>query len=132
MRAKCVDYVPTLIYLMIFVVNICTAFSTSNGKGIYQTYNTKKFATSPAMKKESEKIFFGLTNDHSRAPSHDTPASPCTCSKCYFFLCKLISIFSLTIWILIFHSFILGCGVRNDASRIVGYVTIHCGQDIIK
>lgn len=37
-----------------------------------------------------------------------------------------LNFFFLTIWILIIrqHSFISGCGVRNDASRIVGYVTI--------
>lgn len=74
--------------MLSFVLHIC-AYSTSNGKGIYQTYNSKKSLTS-ATKKDPEKFFLGgsgsSTNDHiSRAPSHDTPASPCKCSKCNFF-----------------------------------------------
>lgn len=64
-----------------FVAQIC-AYSTSNGKGVYKTYNTKKSLTAVATKKESEKfIFNSMNNDNSRAPAHDTPASPCKCSK---------------------------------------------------
>lgn len=73
----------TLIYVFIFVAQI-GAFSTSNGKGVYKTYNNnaKKSLTAVATKKEnSEKFLFNNANDHSRAPSHDTPYSPCKCSK---------------------------------------------------
>lgn len=88
MRVKYTEHLIILVYMLSFVLHIC-AYSTSNGKGIYQTYNSKKSLTS-ATKKDPEKFFLGgsgsSTNDHiSRAPSHDTPASPCKCSKCNFF-----------------------------------------------
>lgn len=81
MRVNYGDSMFTLAYMLIFVSHICTAYSTSNGKGIYQTYNTKKLSTSPAVKANSEKFFLSSMSDHSRAPAHDTPASPCKCSK---------------------------------------------------
>lgn len=81
MRVKYAELLFTLAYVFMFVAQI-GAYSTSNGKGVYKTYNTKKSLTANvATKKDSEKFLFGNTNDHSRAPSHDTPASPCKCSK---------------------------------------------------
>ncbi|XP_031619926.1 transmembrane protease serine 9-like [Contarinia nasturtii] len=83
----------TLAYVVLFVTQI-GAYSTSNGKGVYKTYNNAKKALTSfgATKKDSEKFLFGNMNDHSRAPSHDTPYTPCKCT----------------------------CGERNDATRIVG------------
>lgn len=84
MRVNYVESLFTLVYILIFATHVCIAFSSSNGRGIYQTnYNTKK-NSSPAVKKEAEKFFLGAMTDHSRAPSHDTPASPCKCSKFTF------------------------------------------------
>lgn len=84
MRVNCAELLFTLAYVFVFVVQI-GAYSTSNGKGVYKTYNAKKSLASAltATKKESEKFLFNnMMNDHlSRAPSHDTPASPCKCSK---------------------------------------------------
>lgn len=66
-----------------FVAQIC-AYAASNGKGVYKTYNSKKSLTAAAAaatKKDAEKFLFNSMNDNSRAPAHDTPASPCKCSK---------------------------------------------------
>lgn len=83
MRVKCTDCL--IIGIVLSCILHIGAYSTANGKGIFQTYNAKKSIASGA-KTDSEKFFFGggsgTVNDHiSRAPSHDTPASPCKCSK---------------------------------------------------
>lgn len=72
----------SFILVCMFVAQIC-AHSTSNGKGVYKTYNTKKSLTAAAAtKNNSEKFLFNsMNNDNSRAPLHDTPTIPCQCSK---------------------------------------------------
>lgn len=88
MRVKYVELAFVLAYAFMFITQIC-AYSTANGKGIYKTYNSKKsLAAAAATKKDSEKFLFNSMNDHSRAPSHDTPASPCKCSKYLFVNCQ--------------------------------------------
>lgn len=81
MRVNYAELLFTLAYVFVFVAQI-GAYSTSNGKGVYKTYNAKKSLTALTTKKDSEKFLFNnMMNTHSRAPSHDTPASPCKCSK---------------------------------------------------
>lgn len=85
MNAQCRVYLIVSVYVLGSALHIF-AYSTANGKGIFQTYNAKKSVVA-GSKGDSEKFFFGggsgSVNDHiSRAPSHDTPASPCKCSKC--------------------------------------------------
>lgn len=84
MKMNYTEILFTLAYVVLFVTQI-DAYSTSNGKGVYKTYNNAKKALTSfgAAKKESEKLFFGNMNDNSRAPSHDTPYTPCKCSKYY-------------------------------------------------
>lgn len=86
MKIKCKDYLVAIVYVLSCTIHI-SAYSTAHGKGIFQTYNAKKSSIASGAKGESEKFFFGggsssnSANDHiSRAPSHDTPASPCKCS----------------------------------------------------
>lgn len=78
MRMKHVELLFVLSCM--FVAQIC-AYAASNGKGVYKTYNSKKSLTAAATKKDAEKFLFNSMNDNSRAPAHDTPASPCKCSK---------------------------------------------------
>lgn len=82
MRVNYAELLFTLAYAFVFVAQI-NAYSTSNGKGVYKTYNAKKSLAALTTKKEPEKFLFNnmMMNDHSRAPLHDTPASPCKCSK---------------------------------------------------
>lgn len=77
---NCSEILFSLAYIIVCAAQI-SAYSTSNGKGIYKTYNAKKSLAAVATKKDPEKFLFGNMNDHSRAPSHDTPFSPCKCSK---------------------------------------------------
>lgn len=84
MKVKCTDWLIVIVYVLSCILHI-DAYSTANGKGIFQTYNAKKSVAS-GTKTDSEKFFFGggsgSVNDHiSRAPSHDTPASPCKCCE---------------------------------------------------
>lgn len=84
MRVNYADLLFTLSYVFVFVfVAQIGAHSTSNGKGVYKTYNNakKSLAALVTKKENSEKFLFGSVNDHTRAPSHDTPYSPCKCSK---------------------------------------------------
>lgn len=81
MRAKYMDLIFTLCYVILFATHISAYSSTSNGKGRYKTYNAKKSLSAVETKRDPEKLFLGSMSDNSRAPSHDTPASPCKCSK---------------------------------------------------
>lgn len=67
-------------YLILFLMTISSAFSSqSPGKGDYEMYNTKQTIATD-NKKDTDK-FFGSSLGNTRAPAHDTPASPCKCSK---------------------------------------------------
>lgn len=94
MRAKYMELLFTLAYVILFATHISsysTSSSSANGKGVYKTYNGKKSLTAFALKKDSaEKTLFGNNKDNSRAPSHDSPSSPCKCSK-YTHNCELNS-----------------------------------------
>lgn len=78
-----VDSVGTLTIAACLIVIFSPTYAFSsrvNGKGIYETFNAKQSLVS-ATKRETEKFFFGGGSGNMRAPTHDTPASPCKCSK---------------------------------------------------
>lgn len=59
-----------------------SGFSATAGK--YDAY----FAQPKEISSDSGymKNFFGIFGNNNRAPAHDTPPSPCNCSKCLTFL----------------------------------------------
>lgn len=69
--------------LLISVTYISAFSSTYQGKGGYQAHNAKQ-SLAVASQKDTEK-FFGNAGSSMRAPAHDTPASPCKCSKLWIY-----------------------------------------------
>lgn len=83
MKVNCLGYWLTtwsLVFLLC-VTHIFAFASTYHGKGAYQAHNAKQsLAVVVDEQKETDK-FFGSAGANSRAPAHDTPASPCKCSE---------------------------------------------------
>lgn len=76
------------LFCLVFLASQTIAVpSTFLGKGIYETYSAKQSLLTSSSK-EKDKFFLG-NGGNSRAPAHDTPASPCKCCKLAFFTIHL-------------------------------------------
>lgn len=70
--------------LNIFVVVVSTILTLSceayqSGKGKFVSYNGNRYTEGKSMDDNNTKLFLSLNRN--RPPAHDTPASPCSCSK---------------------------------------------------
>lgn len=66
--------------IIVFTTNSLAFSSQTPGKGDYEMYNSKQAISTTDNKKDTDKLFASSLGN-SRAPAHDTPASPCKCSK---------------------------------------------------
>ena len=70
--------------LNIFVVVVSAILTLSceayqSGKGKFVSYNGNRYTEGKSMDDNNTKLFLSLNRN--RPPAHDTPASPCSCSK---------------------------------------------------
>jgi hypothetical protein len=59
----------------------CSAYQI--GKGKFESYNGNRYTEAKSMDENNTKAFLNLNLNlnRNRPPAHDTPASPCSCSK---------------------------------------------------
>lgn len=69
----------SILFLFLLFIMCSVAFASNAGKGNYEPHNSKKLL----LEQEKKIIVTGrfFTDILNRTPAHDTPASPCTCSK---------------------------------------------------
>lgn len=68
-----------LILLVSLSASLCAGYQI--GKGKFESFNGNRYTEAKSMSdsENATKTFFSLNRN--RPPSHDTPASPCSCSK---------------------------------------------------
>lgn len=57
----------------------CGAYQS--GKGKFVSFNGNRYTEAKSMDENNTKAFLGFGLNRNRPPAHDTPASPCSCSK---------------------------------------------------
>lgn len=76
MRFKSLD----VCLLVVISLSFCCAYQ--NGRGKFVSYNGNRYTEARGLDEglNTTKAFFN--QNRNRPPAHDTPASPCSCSKC--------------------------------------------------
>lgn len=71
-----------LILAVSLSASLCAGYQI--GKGKFESFNGNRYTEAKSMSdsENTTKTFFSLNRN--RPPSHDTPASPCSCSKFFF------------------------------------------------
>lgn len=66
---------------LLLVVSLIASFCNGHqmGKGKFESFNGYRYTEAKSMNDNETKSFFNLNRN--RPPAHDTPASPCSCSK---------------------------------------------------
>lgn len=91
---------PKLVVVLLTILVLrCDAYQT--GKGKFESYNGNRYTEAKSMDENNTKAFLNLNLNRNRPPAHDTPASPCSCSKSIMegrtwliLLCKSLRTFS--------------------------------------
>lgn len=63
--------------LLVLFATMCDSYQI--GKGKFESFNGNRYTDAKSMSDNDTKTFFSLNRN--RPPAHDTPASPCSCSK---------------------------------------------------
>jgi hypothetical protein len=70
--------------LVLLTISFCNGYQV--GKGKFESYNGNRYTEAKSLEENSTKTLFGL--NRKSPPAHDTPASPCSCSKFPYDLAK--------------------------------------------
>lgn len=65
--------------LLVSATLVLTCDAYQIGKGKFESYNGNRYTEAKSMDDNNTKAFLNLNRN--RPPAHDTPASPCSCSK---------------------------------------------------
>jgi hypothetical protein len=67
--------------VLVMTASLAVTFTDGyqTGKGKFESYNGNRYTEAKSMSDNETKTFFNLNRN--RPPAHDTPASPCSCSK---------------------------------------------------
>lgn len=66
---------------LLLFVSLIASFSNGYqmGKGKFESFNGYRYTEAKSLNDNDTKSFFNMNRN--RPPAHDTPASPCSCSK---------------------------------------------------
>lgn len=78
-----------LVFSSLFSLS-CGAYQS--GKGKFVSYNGNRYTEAKSMDDNETKTILGFGLNRNRPPAHDTPASPCSCSKSWAKLPKKLRI----------------------------------------